>query len=89
MMSFLHPTTSAPNIVANYKKVDFEVDKENIPELDQIEFHRHSSEMLYYTVLTKVMSATKLQNTILNMQDQMKMYKASLFSKDQIGRAHV
>ena len=38
--------------------------------------------MLYSTVATKAMSAHKLQNTILNMQDQMKMEKASLYAKD-------
>ena len=81
-MSFLQPATLAPKIVADYKKVDFEVDIENIHELDQIEFHRHSSKMLYSTVVNKEMSATKLQNTILNMQYQMKMDKASLYAKD-------
>ena len=60
IVSFLQPTTSAPKTVADYKKVDFEVDIENIHELDQIEFHRHNSEMLYSTVVTKEMSATKL-----------------------------
>ena len=38
--------------------------------------------MLYLTVVTKEMSATKLQNTILNMQDQMKLDKGSLYAKD-------
>ena len=38
--------------------------------------------MSYSTVATKAMSANKLQNTILNMQDQMKMDKASLYAKD-------
>ena len=38
--------------------------------------------MLYSTVATKAMSAQKLQNTISNMQDQMKMDKASLYAKD-------
>ena len=67
--------------MADYKKVEFEVDTENVHELDQIEFHRHSSEMLYSTVVTKAMSATKLQNTIINMQDQMKLEKGSLYAK--------
>ena len=81
-MSFLQPTTSTPKTVADYKKVEFEVDTENVHELDQIDFHRHSSEMLYSTMVTKEMSATKLQNTILNMQDKMKLDKGSLYAKD-------
>ena len=82
MMSFLQPTTSAPKIVLEYKKVDLEVDTENIHELDQIQFQRQTFEMLYSTVATKAMSSNKLQNTILNMQYQMKMDKASLYAKD-------
>lgn len=82
MMSFLQPTTSAPKTVSDYKKVDLEVDTDNIHELDQIEFQRHTSEMLYSVVATKEMSDNKLQNTIINMQDQMKMDKASIYAKD-------
>ena len=82
IMSFLQPTTSAPKTVADYKKVAFEVETENFHELDQIEFHRHSSEILYSTTVTKAMGATKLQNNILNMQDEMKLEKGSLYEKD-------
>ena len=39
--------------------------------------------MLYSTVVTQAMSATKLQNTIINMQDQMKLDKGSLYAKDK------
>ena len=78
MMSFLQPNTSVNKIVSDYKNVDLEVDTEKIHELDQIEFHRQSSEMLYSTVATKAMIANKIQNTILNIQDQMNMDKASL-----------
>ena len=62
--------------------VDLEVQTDKIHALYQIEFHRQTSEMLYSTVTTKSMSAQRLQNTISNMQDQMKMDKASLSSKD-------
>lgn len=81
-MSYLQPTTSTPKKIAEYKKVEFEVDTKKVHELDQIEFHRHSSEMLYSTVVTKAMSVTNLQNTIINLQDQMKLEKGSLYEKD-------
>ena len=58
-----------------------EVQTEKIHALNQIEFHRQTSEILYSTVTTKAMSAQKLQNTISNMHDQMKMDKASLYAK--------
>ena len=82
IMSFLQPNTSTPKTTADYKKVDLEVDTETIHELDQIEFHRQSSKIIYSTVATKSMSANKLQNTNIDMQDQMKIDKASLYAKD-------
>ena len=50
-----------PTTIADYKKFDFEVPVESIHPLDQIEFHKQSSEMLYSTMTTKAMSAQKLQ----------------------------
>ena len=67
IMSFLQPTTSAPKTMADYKNLELEVDNEYVHELDQIEFRRHSFEMLYSNVVKNLMSATKLQNTFLNM----------------------
>jgi len=56
IMSVLQPIVKTPKIVADYKKVDIEVPIDSIHELDQIEFHRKSSEMLYSTITTKAMS---------------------------------
>lgn len=81
-MSVLQPTVSVPKTVADYKKVDMEVATDKIHDIDQNEFHRQTSQMLYSMVTTKTMSAHKLQNTISNMQDQMKMDKVSLYAKD-------
>ena len=82
IMSVLQPIVIVPKTVVDYKKIDMEVATYKIHELYQIEFHRKTSEMLYSTVTTKAISAHKLQNTISNMQDQMKMDKASLYAKD-------
>ena len=38
--------------------------------------------MLYSKVVNKTVSATRLQNTVFNLQDQMKLDKASLHVKD-------
>ena len=62
--------------------MDLDVDTETFHELDQIEFHRQNSKILYSTVATKAMSENKLHNTIINMQDQMKLDKAYLYAKD-------
>ena len=46
-MSFLKPTVAEPKSVADYSKTDLELDADAIHELDQIEFHRSNTEMLY------------------------------------------
>ena len=68
--------------MSDYRKTKLEVDSKSIHELDQIEFHRHTSEMLYSKVVTKTMSTLNLQNIVFNLQDQMKLDKASLHAKD-------
>ena len=81
-MSCLQPKVADPKTVSEYSKTNFEVDSENIHELDQIEFHRHTSEMLYSKIVDKTRSVTQLQNTIFNMQDHMRLDKASLQKKE-------
>ena len=57
IMSVLQPTVKTPKAVANYKKNDLEVQIDKIHALEQIEFHRQTSEMLYSIVTNKAMSA--------------------------------
>ena len=80
-MSNLQPKVTDPKTVSDYSKKYFEANSENIHELDQIELHRHTSEMLYSKIVDKTRSTTQLQNTIFNMQDQMRLDKASLQAK--------
>ena len=80
-MSVLQPIVKIPKTVADYKKIDLEVPTESIHALDKIEFHRQSSEMLYYTITTKAMSINKLQNIVINTRDQMKVGKTSSYAK--------
>ena len=77
-----------PSIQVIYEQKDLlkatqaEIQKtKDIHALDQIEFHRKISEMLYSTITTKAMSVQKLQNTIINMRDQMKVEKSSSYTK--------
>ena len=71
-----------PKSTTDYRKTEFEVNANTIHELDQIEFHRSASEMLYSKVVNKTMNATMLQKTVSNLQTQMKLDKASLHAKD-------
>ena len=73
LMSILQPTVKTPKTATDYKKVDFEVPVQEIHPLDQIEFHKQGSEMLYSTMTTKEMSVQKLQNSLKNVKDQLKV----------------
>ena len=77
-MSFLKPTVADPKSMIDYSKTDLEVDADAIHELDQIEFNRSNTEMLYSKIVNKTMSSVKLQKTVTNLQNQMKLDKASL-----------
>ena len=83
-MTVLQPTVQTPKTTSDYKKVDFEVLVQEIHPLDQIEFHKQSSEMIYSTMSKKEMSAQKLQNTLKNVRDQLKVEKAPSYYKDTI-----
>ena len=68
IMSVLQPTVSVPKTVADYKKVDMEVATKKIHELDQIESHTKTSEMLYSQSQQKlcVLISFKIPSLICN-----------------------
>ena len=77
MMIVLQPTIPTRKSSSDYEKTDFEVPVQDIHPLDQTEFHKQRGEMIYSTMTTKAMSAQKLQNTLVNVRDQLKLEKAS------------
>ena len=78
-MSFLKPTVTDPKSIADYSKTDLEIDPNAIHELDQIEFHRSNTKMLYYKIVNKTINYSRLVKTLINLQTQMKLDKASLY----------
>ena len=82
VMSFLKPTVAEPKSMADYSKTDLELDADAIHELDQIEFHRSNTEMLYSKIVSKTMKSIRLEKTVLNLQNQMKLDKASLYANN-------
>ena len=76
-MSFLKPTVTDPKSIADYSKIDLEVDVDAVHELDQIEFHRSNTEMLYSNIVNKIMNSIRLEKTLINLQTQMKLDKTS------------
>jgi len=65
VMSFLKPTAAEPKSVADYSKTDLELDADAIHELDQIEFHRSNTEMLYSKIVNKTMKSIRLEKQCL------------------------
>ena len=82
VMSFFKPTLTDPKSIAVYSKIDLEVDANDIHELDQIEFHRSTTEMLYSKIVSKTMKYIRIEKTVLNLQNQMKLEKASLYANN-------
>ena len=81
-MSLLKPTVAEPKSVADYSKTDLELDADAIHELDQIEFHRSNTEMLYSKIVSKTMKSIRPEKTVLNLQNQMRLDKASLYANN-------
>ena len=54
----------------------------DVNPIDQIEFHKHAGEMIYFTLIAKAMDAFKLQDSLHNVIAQYKLEKASSQAKD-------
>ena len=52
-MKVLQLIVPKPTTTSDYKRADIEIPIEDIHPLDQIEFHKQSSEILYSTMTTK------------------------------------
>ena len=79
---FLEPKVLVPKNVEDYKASMFSFHTKQIHPIDQIEFHKKAGEMLYSTMKNKVMILQKLQNTLANIRDQIRLEKESSHTKD-------
>lgn len=67
---------------ADYRTTEFEVLARDVHPIDQIEFRKQASEMIYSTMINKALSVHKLQISLENITTQFNLEKASSQDKD-------
>ena len=83
-MSFLKPTIQQPKSMEDYIKIDFAVLAKDIHPINQIEFNKKTSEMVYSTLTSKAIVVQQLQNSLNNISAQFQLEKNSSQGKDTI-----
>lgn len=81
-MAFLQAQVLHPKSAADYKQTTFEFDAKDVHPIDQMDMHRQTREMIYSTLTSTAMIASKLQVSLTNIQSQLKLEKASSLAKD-------
>ena len=82
-MTFLHPIVQYPKSSADYRKITFEVQAKDLHPIDQIEIHKKAGEIIYSTMTNKAMSVQKIQNSLENIIEKLKLEKASWKDKEK------
>lgn len=81
-MEFLQAQVPQPKTASDYKNIVFEFDVKEIHPIDQMEMHKQTREMIFYTITNTTMNLSKLQVTLATVQSQPKMEKVSALAKD-------
>ena len=66
----------------DYLKTNFEVLARDIHPIDQIELHKKTGEMAYFTLTSKAITTHQLENSLSNTTTQLQLEKASSQAKD-------
>lgn len=67
-VAFLERKLTQPRSANDYKKSIFSFDTYMIHPIDQMDFHKHSCEMVYNTFTNSIVAAAKLQVSVNNIQ---------------------
>jgi hypothetical protein len=81
-MAFLQAQVPDPKAITDYKRETFEFNTKDVHPADQMDLHRQTGEMVFYTLAKASTTATKLQVSLNNVQTQLKLEKISSFAKD-------
>jgi hypothetical protein len=81
-MAFLQAQVPDPKVITDYKRATFEFQTKDVHPADQMDLHKQTREMVFYTLAHASASAAKLQVSLNNVQTQLKMEKISSFAKD-------
>jgi hypothetical protein len=81
-MEFLHAKVPDPKVITEYKRATFEFQTKDVHPVDQMDLHKQTGEMVFYTLAHASTSVSKLQVSLNNVQTQLKFEKISSFAKD-------
>jgi hypothetical protein len=81
-MAFLQAQVPDPKVTTDYKRATFKFQMKDVNLADQMDLHKQTREMVFYTSVHTSASVSKLQVSLKNVQTQLKMEKISSFSKD-------
>jgi hypothetical protein len=81
-MAFLQAQVPDPKVTTDYKRATFEFQMKDVHPADQMDLHKQTGEMIFYTLAHASASAEKLQVSLNNAQTQLKLEKISSFVKD-------
>jgi hypothetical protein len=81
-MAFLQAQVSDPKVITDYKRATFEFQTKDVHPADQMDLHKQTGEMVFYTLAHASTTVSKLQVSLNNVQTQLKLEKISSFAKD-------
>lgn len=81
-MEVLQAQVIDPKSTLDYKKTTFEFDAKDVHPIVQMDIHRQTREMMYYTQTSNVMTSSKLKVSLTNIQSQLKQKNVSYLAKD-------
>jgi hypothetical protein len=80
-MEFLQEQVPDPKVIADYKRDTFKFQTKDVHPADQMDLHKQTGEMVFYTLAHASTTASKLQVSLNNIQTQLKLEKISSFAK--------
>jgi ABC-type Fe2+-enterobactin transport system substrate-binding protein len=81
-MEFLQAQVPDPKVITDYKRATFEFQTKDVHLADQMDLHKQTGEMVFYTLVHASTSMSKLQVSLNSVQTQIKLEKISSFVKD-------
>jgi len=81
-MEFLQAQVPSPKISADYKKTIFSFDTKLIHNIDQMDMHRQSEEIIFSTMTNIAIELSKLRTYLSNVQTRLKLENISSLAKD-------
>jgi hypothetical protein len=71
-----------PKVITDYKRETFKFQTKDVHPADQMDLHKKTIEMVFFTLANDSTTASKLQVSLSNVQTQLKLEKISSFAKD-------